>query len=195
MALANNPRALGAVISVSVLIPPADSPANVTLCGSPPKAAMFRCTPLQGSHLIHGGVRPQRLIPRHGLGESGMGESAKRSQPIVDGHEHDAVARKARTVVIRQRACAHAAAAAVDPNHHRRMRGASRRPHIQRQAIFTRGLGRAAILQDIGHARCRELRTRRPELGGRPRRHPRGDRLRCSPSEPSDRWPPRTERP
>ena len=44
MALANKPRALGAAMRYMTLRPPEDSPAIVTLPGSPPKAAMLRFT-------------------------------------------------------------------------------------------------------------------------------------------------------
>ena len=41
---ANRPRASGEVIRYITLSAPADSPAMVTLAGSPPKAAMFSFT-------------------------------------------------------------------------------------------------------------------------------------------------------
>ena len=41
IALSNRPCARGAVISHMTLSAPADSPAMVTLSGSPPKAVMF----------------------------------------------------------------------------------------------------------------------------------------------------------
>jgi len=44
IARANSPRACGEAMRYMTLSPPADSPAIVTFAGSPPKAAMFRCT-------------------------------------------------------------------------------------------------------------------------------------------------------
>ena len=44
MARWNNPLAAGETISSSTLAPPADSPKIVTCFGSPPNAAMLRCT-------------------------------------------------------------------------------------------------------------------------------------------------------
>ncbi len=49
MALWNNPRAKGVVIMVSTDMPPADSPNNVTLPGSPPNFAIFFCTHLSAA--------------------------------------------------------------------------------------------------------------------------------------------------
>src|SRR6516164_42773 len=44
MARWKSPAAAGEAIWSQTLDPPADSPKMVTLCGSPPKAAMLRCT-------------------------------------------------------------------------------------------------------------------------------------------------------
>jgi len=44
IALSNSPRARGDCISSQTLPAPADWPKMVTWCGSPPKAATFRCT-------------------------------------------------------------------------------------------------------------------------------------------------------
>ena len=72
-----SPDALGVPNSVETLKPPADSPKTVTLCGSPPNAAMLSCTQRQGSQLV-----AQAPVPQHAvLGRPGRGDRETRGLP------------------------------------------------------------------------------------------------------------------
>ena len=77
MALANRPRASGAAIRYITLSAPADSPAMVTLAGSPPNAAMLRFTQRSACDLIEQAVVARDVAPRLGA-QRRMREVAER---------------------------------------------------------------------------------------------------------------------
>src|SRR5271170_4043812 len=72
-------------------------------------------------------------------GELGMGEKAKRVQPMVEGHDDDAARREMRAVIARLRSAAGDKPAAVNPDHRRQSGAIARRswrPDIQIEAIL-----------------------------------------------------------
>jgi hypothetical protein len=80
----NRPRAPGGeAIRYMTLRPPADSPAMVTLAGSPPKAAMLLLDPAQGRDLVQQAVVARDVVRRL-RAELGMGHVAQHAQAVVD---------------------------------------------------------------------------------------------------------------
>ena len=88
----------GEAICALTAIDPADSPAIVTRCGSPPKAAMFFCDPLQRGVLIEQRVVAGGVMWRL-LGEFGVRHEAEDTEPVVHRQRDDALARHALAVV------------------------------------------------------------------------------------------------
>ena len=153
---------------------PALSPKIVTLDGSPPKAAMLSCDPLQCHALVQDAIIAGQAQLRHG-------QEAQGAQAVVKG-DHDHVARRGEVgaVIDGKGAGAEDEVAAVDENHDRQplvlLDGGARRPDVEEQAVL--GIaGRDAILRTDGTKR-----------GGGAEIGPARVRLRCSPAQVSDRW-------
>ena len=110
-----SPREPGETRWASTDRPPADWPAIVTLCGSPPNCAMLRCTQRSAAcWSIKPVVAGRAAGPR---GERGVGEEAERAQPVVDRDDDGAVRRELGAVVVAAGVLREAAA--VDPHQHR----------------------------------------------------------------------------
>lgn len=103
------PIPAGEASRFATLITPADSPKIVTLPESPPNAAKLSCTQPSANSWS----RRPRLSGAVEGGEPGD------VQPIVDRHQHDAVAGERDAVVGRDGVAAAGTRAAVDPHHHR----------------------------------------------------------------------------
>ena len=124
-----SPRAAGTVSRHPTLWPPADSPKIVTLAGSPPKAAMWSRTQPQRGDLVE-----QRDVARarEPLVEMVEVREAERAEPVVD-RDHDHVAATRQLGGVEERARPDVERAAVDPDHHRMVRG-DRRVRAERSA-------------------------------------------------------------
>ena len=184
MTRAKSPLASGEAISALVACEPADSPAIVTLSGSPPKAATLRLNPLQRGDKVEKAVGAGRMMFGFG-GEFGMGEEAQRIEPMVDGDDDNAARGKTRAVVARLGAGADDEAAAVNPDHHRQARAiawSGRRPNVQMQAILG-GCG-AAEVDVVPHDALHGMRAK---LMCRPHACPGRSRLRRAPTQSPDR--------
>ena len=82
------PFAGGMAASAPTMIAPADSPAMVTLLGSPPNAAMFR--------LIHCSAA---IAVTRFLGQLGMREEAEAAKAIVHRDDHRTLGREIFAVI------------------------------------------------------------------------------------------------
>ena len=144
IAALNNPSEPGATRWSHTDIPPADSPAIVTLSGSPPNPAMLSLHPSQRGLLIGQAVIAD--IARRA--ERRMREEAQRTQPVVDRHDDDVAAARQPAGVV-DVAAAVDEPAAVNP-HQNRSRLARRRwrPHIERQAVLA-GLAFVDVAVDV----------------------------------------------
>ena len=138
MTRVNSPLASGEAISALAACEPADSPAIVTLAGSPPKAAMLRLTHLQRGDKVEHAVSARRAMVQFG-GELGMSEETQRIEPMIKGDDDDASCRKMRAVVASFGDRAYDKAAAMNPNHRRQARARPRssgRPDVEIEAIL-----------------------------------------------------------
>ena len=164
----NSPRAPGETSWASTDRPPADWPAMVTLCGSPPNSRDVALDPAQRRLLVHQAVVAGRAA-RPG-GERRVREEAERAEPVVDRDDDDAVRRELGAVVVA--GAVQGEASAVDPHEHRPATFAARAVGVYtfryRQSSLIGPGGRN------GFASC--LRAARPELRGVADALPRGRR-------------------
>ena len=184
MAFWNRPGERGDDTSACTEAPPADSPKMVTFFGSPPNAAMFRCTHLRASSLIRVRVVALELF-RMFTAQPGEGEEAETSNTVVEGNQNDAVLGELHSRRSWIGAAAEQEGAAVDPHHHRQLCvrfGCRRPPDIEIQAVLGR-VGR----QSHGAATEPPLRTIRAELARIPFSLPRSQGLGLTPADIADR--------
>ena len=149
--------------------PPADWPAIVTLCGSPPNRAMLRLHPAQGGLLIHQPVVAGRAAGRRR--QRGMRQEAEGAEPVVDRDDYDAVRRELGAVVVAGGVLREAAA--VDPHEHGagRLLAQRRRGDVEVQAVLVDRARREERSSPAAgsSARTRSRRGRRssrPEAAG-----------------------------
>ena len=132
-----------------MLMAPADSPATVTVPGSPPKAAMLSRTHSRAAHLVEE-AEVRRCV--------GQEREPLDAEPVVDRDRDDAVAGEGGAVGHRYGAGAVDERAAVDPDEHRQApRVRVRGPHAQVEVLVARDRG---VRQQPGERR-RVARHRR----------------------------------
>ena len=122
MARWNSPSASGLTSRSRMLMAPADSPKTVTFLRVAAEGGDVALHPLQRRDLIE-----QTVVAGDALGgflrQRRMGQEPQRPQPVVDGHDHDTLARQVRSVVDGHRARPGRETAAVDPDHDRQPGG------------------------------------------------------------------------
>ena len=181
---ANSPLASGEAMSALAASEPADSPAIVTLSGSPPKAAMLRFTHLERSDEIEHAVIAGGAMFQFG-GEFRMGEKTQRIEAMVERNDEDAARGKMRAIIARLGAGADDKPAAVNPDHRRQPRAivrGGRRPDVEIKAILGDSGGvRVDVVED--HA----LQRIWPEGADRAHAGPRRNRLRRPPAQAPQR--------
>jgi len=113
--------------------------------------------------------------------QRGVREEAEFAEPVVQRNDHNAALGKIGTVIELDSGAAGHERAAIDPHHHRQLRGwhGVGRPHVQRKAVF-------ALLQILGVLR-QVLRTDRTEFGRIARTGPVRPRLRRAPAQVANR--------
>ena len=177
--------------------PPADWPAIVTLCGSPPNWAMLCRTQRSAAMLIHQAVVAGRATgPR---GERRVGKEPERAEPVVDRDHDGAVCGELGAVVVAGAVLGEATA--VNPHQHRPVSVAAqrRRVDVEVQAVLGEGPGGANGLAVCGQLGANWVASRTPvqaagRCGGRQRRSPgRGSGIRQPEELRSPRKRPRRE--
>ena len=130
--------ALGIAYRHDVFPPPPDSPKIITLAGSPPNAAMFRCTQRSPSTMSRTPLFPE---PAYGFARHLVEiEEAEQAETMVGLHDdHVEVTREVRAVLPAASARSRHVAAAVAVEHHRTtasVRGG--RPDVEHETILGR---------------------------------------------------------
>ena len=183
----NSPSARFETSRLNTSVPPADSPKIVTFFGSPPKAAAFSRT--HSSERIRSSVPqlPDASSPFALLDQRRLAEPAERTEPVVGGDDHDAVASRELAAVVAA-GVTDAVPAAVEPDHDGELalrdfaRRAARRVHVQVQAVLVAD-HRAGLRIGRVTEYARELGTRRAELQRVAHAGPLGRRLRRAPAQ------------
>jgi hypothetical protein len=133
--------------------------------------------PAQRGNQVQQSVGAARVMGRFG-GQFGMAEACEQAEPVVGGHDDEALFRKRRRLDV---ARAPHPGPTVDVEQHRVaiVGGLRRRPHIEEQAVLAH-VGRLLA------ARARRLRTARPERIRGADALPRNCRLRLPPAQLAD---------